>query len=274
MLGAIIGDLAGSIYEYDEFKKGKNLERRLEVLNKDNLIEENSFYTDDTILTIAILEAALHGKKFENYLKIYGLTHYKDTPNTKANHFKYMFSPDFIKWCKEEKEGNSMGSGALMRISPIGYLFNDLKEIDDITKMATIPSHNSALAIISAQTLNNLIYFGRKGYDKKEIMSKFYPYSKSLDKIRLENKFDSTCLVFDKCLAAFFESNSFEEAIRNAVSLGGDTDTIGAITGSIAEAYYGIPDNLIKQALSKLPAGFIASLEEGYQKVKKIWYNN
>lgn len=273
MLGAIIGDLAGSIYEYDEFKC-KDMNRRLSVLTKENLIEENSFYTDDTILTIAILDAVINGKDYDKTLKNYGLKYYNDIPNTKANHFKYMFSPGFIKWCKGEKEGNSMGSGALMRVSPIGYLFNSLKEIDDVTEMATIPSHNSALAIISAQTLNNLIYFGRKGYDKKEIMSKFYPYSKSLDKIRLENKFDSTCLVFDKCLVAFFESNSFEEAIRNAVSLGGDTDTIGAITGSIAEAYYGIPNELKEKALEKLPDDFVLKLGEGYQKVKKLWYNN
>ena len=270
MLGAIIGDLAGSLYEYDEFKKGKNLERRLEVLTKDNLIEKNSFYTDDTILTIAILEAVLHGEKFEEYLRMYGLTHYNDKPNTKANHFKYMFSPGFIKWCMEEKEGNSMGSGALMRVSPIGYLYNDLKTINDVTEKATIPSHDSALAIVTAQMVNNLIYFGRKGYTKEEIMRKLYPYYRPLDKIRLDNTFDSSCLIFDKCLVAFFESNSFEDAVRKAVSLGGDTDTIGAVTGSIAEAYYGVPDNLKEQALSKLPDDFVLYLDEGYQKIKKI----
>ena len=77
-------------------------------------------------------------------------------------------------------------------------------------------------------------------------------------------------MVFDKSLAAFFESNSFEDAVRKAVSLGGDTDTIGAITGSIAEAYYGIPDNLKEQALSKLPDDFVLKLQQGYQKVKKL----
>ena len=76
--------------------------------------------------------------------------------------------------------------------------------------------------------------------------------------------------VFDKCLTAFFDSNSFEDAVRKAVSLGGDTDTIGAITGSIAEAYYGVPDDLKDQALSKLPDDFVLKLNEGYQKVKKL----
>ncbi len=271
MLGAIIGDLAGSVYEYDEFKSVKrNIDRRVEVLKKDNLIDKDSFYSDDTILTIAILDAILEGKSYEEVLREYGLKYYKDVPNTKANHFKYMFSPEFIKWCKGEIEGKSMGNGALMRVSPIGYLFNDLDIIYKETEKATIPSHDSALAIVSAKALNNLIYLERKGYSKESLKLKFYPFSKSLDKIRLTNSFDSSCLVFDNCLTAFFESNSFEEAIRNAVSLGGDTDTIGAITGAIAEAYYGVPLELKDQALEKLPNDFVLKLEKGYQKVKKL----
>ncbi len=270
MLGAIIGDLAGSIYEYDEFKNGKNVDRRREVLSKDNLIEEDSFYSDDTILTIAVLDAILNGKKYEDYLRKYGLKYYQEQPKTKANHFKYMFSPDFIKWCKGNEEGNSMGSGALMRVSPVGYLFDDMETVIKESEKATIPSHNSVLAVVTAQTLNDLIYFGRKGYSKDEVMNKFYPIHGSLDKIRINNSFDSTCLVFDKCLTAFFDSNSFEDAVRKAVSLGGDTDTIGAITGSIAEAYYGVPDDLKDQALSKLPDDFVLKLNEGYQKVKKL----
>lgn len=271
MLGAIIGDLAGSLYEYDEFKsEKKNIDRRLEVLNKDNLLEENCFYSDDTILTIAIMDAILNDKDYESVLREYGLKHYLDKPNTNANHFKYMFSPDFIKWCKGESEGNSMGNGALMRVSPVGYLYDDSKTILEETEKATIPSHNSSLAIISAQALTNLIYLGRKGYTKEEVMVKFYPIHRSLDKIRLDNRFDSSCLVFDKCLAAFFDSNSFEDAVRKAVSLGGDTDTIGAITGSIAEAYYEIPNDLKEQALSKLPGEFTLKLECGYQKIRKL----
>lgn len=270
MLGAIIGDLAGSVYEYDEFKSGKNLDRRLEVLNKDNLIEKDSFYSDDTILTIAVLDAILNGKDYEGYLKKYGLKYFEYEPKTRANHFKYMFSPDFIKWCKGETEGKSMGNGALMRVSPIGYLFDNLDTIYDETEKATIPSHDSSLAVVSAKTLNNLIYLERKGYDKADLIKRFYPVSLPLDKIRLTNKFDGSCLVFDKCLAAFFESNSFEDAVRKAVSLGGDTDTIGAITGSIAEAYYGVPDDLKQQALAKLPDDFVLKLNEGYQKVKKL----
>ena len=270
MLGAVIGDLAGSLYEYDEFKSGKNLDRRLEILNKDNLIEENSFYSDDTILTIAILDAIMNNRNYGEVLKEYGLKYYLDEPNTKANHFKYMFSPSFIKWCRGEKEGNSMGNGALMRVSPIGYLFNDLETILKETEKATIPSHDSALSIVSAEALTNLIYLGRKGYTKDDVMVKFYPIHRDLGKIRLDSKFDSSCLIFDKCLAAFFDSNSFEDAVRKAVSLGGDTDTIGAITGSIAEAYYGVPNDLKEQALSKLPDDFVLKLNEGYQKVKKI----
>ena len=271
MLGAVIGDLAGSIYEYDEFKsKKKNIDKRMEILNKDNLIEKNSFYSDDTILTIAVLDAILEGKDYETVLREYGLKYYQDVPNTKANHFKYMFSPEFIKWCRGKSEGKSMGNGALMRVSPIGYLFNDLDTIYEETKKATIPSHDSPLAIVSAQSLNTLIYMGRRESSKESMKPAFYPLKKSLDKIRFTNRFDSSCLVFDNCLTAFFESNSFEDAIRKAISLGGDTDTIGAITGSIAEAYYGVPLELKNQALEKLPYDFVLKLEKGYQKVKKL----
>ena len=253
MLGAIIGDLAGSVYEYDEFKSVKrNIDRRKEFL------------------IIAILDAISEGRSYEASLKKYELKYYQDKPNTKANHFKYMFSPEFIKWCRGKSEGKSMGNGALMRVSPIGYLFNDLDTIYEETKKATIPSHDSPLAIVSAQSLNTLIYMGRREFSKESMKPAFYPFKKSLDKIRFTNRFDSSCLVFDNCLTAFFESNSFEDAIRKAISLGGDTDTIGAITGSIAEAYYGVPLELKNQALEKLPYDFVLKLEKGYQKVKKL----
>lgn len=271
MLGAVIGDLAGSIYEYDEFKsKEKNIDKRMEILNKDNLIEKNSFYSDDTILTIAVLDAILEGKDYETVLREYGLKYYQDVPNTKANHFKYMFSPEFIKWCRGKSEGKSMGNGALMRVSPIGYLFNDLEKVLKESEKATIPSHDCSLAIVLAQSLNTLIYMGRRGSSKESMKPAFYPFKKSLDKIRLTNGFDSSCLVFDNCLAAFFESSSFEDAIRKAISLGGDTDTVGAITGSIAEAYYGVPLELKDQALEKLPNDFVLKLNEGYQKINKL----
>ncbi len=271
MLGTIIGDLAGSIYEYDEFKsKEINLNRRLEVLTKDNLIDDDCFYSDDTILTIAILDAILDGRSYEEVLREYGLKYYKDEPNTKASHFKYMFSPTFIKWCKGQRKGDSAGNGALMRVSPIGYLFDDLNDILRETKKATIPSHNSKLAIKSSSNLNTIIYMMRKGYADNDLREKFYPISRSIEKVRLTNSFDSTCLVLDNCLMALFESSSFEEAVRIAVSLGGDTDTVGAITGSLAEAYYGIPLDLKSQALEKLPEVFVRKLERGYQKIKKL----
>ena len=257
MLGAIIGDLAGSVYEYDEFK-GKS--RCLDVLTKDNLIEEDSFYSDDTILTIAILDAVLNGLDYETVLREYGLKYYKNVPKTRANHFKYMFSPDFIKWCKGEKEGNSIGNGALMRVSPIGYLFDDLGVILRETEKATIPSHNSDLAIKMAKKLNEIIYLGRKGNFISDINYNFVNLS--------YKKFDSTCLVLDKCFLALCGSKSFEEAVRRAISLGGDTDTVGAITGSMAEAYFEIPLDLKEKTLEKLPKEFVLKLEKGY-KIKK-----
>ncbi len=271
MLGAIIGDLAGSIYEYDEFKnKDININRRMEILSKSNLIDEDSFYSDDTILTIAILEAILDVRPYGDVLREYGLKYYLDEPDTNASHFKYMFSPNFIKWCKGEIKGESMGNGALMRVSPVGFLYDDLFLVLKESMKATIPSHNSYLSVVSAQTLNTLIYMGRQGYSKDELKDNFYPVRKSLDEIRLTNEFDSSCLVLEKCIVAFLESESFEDAIRKAISLGGDTDTIGAITGSLAEAYFSIPCDLKEAAFEKIPNDFALKLERGYQKVKKL----
>lgn len=269
MLGAIIGDLTGSIYEYDEYNK-KNIERTCEVLTKDNLIEKDSFYTDDTVLTMAILDAILEEKDYVDSLKQYALKYKDYIPNTKANHFENLFSPNFIKWCQGNEEKSSFGNGALMRVSPIGYLYNSFDEVINETKKATMPSHNSSLALSSAEVLNAIIYKFRQGtnFDKMKII--FCPSSTPIDKMRLTNEFDSSCLVFEKCKNVLFQSNSFEDALRKAVSLGGATGTIGAITGSMAEAYYGIPDHLKEQALAKLPNEFIDKLNKGYAKIKKL----
>lgn len=267
MLGAIIGDLAGSIYEYSEYKE-VNLARRLSVLNKDNLIDDDSFYTDDTIMTIAILNSVLNGTSYQKNLRSYGLRFYDKVPETKAQHFTYMFSPNFIKWCQRKGTSDSTSNEALIRVSPIAYLNEDLNKILKETKKATIPTHNTDIAIKGAQKVNSIIYYGRLGLSKKSLKMIYLTDKTSLSYLQRYNTFDSTCKVLDKCINVLLQSSSFEDAVRKAISIGGDTDTIGAITGSMAEALYGIPEELKVKAYDKLPKEFIDELDKGYKKVK------
>lgn len=259
MYGAIIGDLAGSIYEFDQIKK-------ISSISVNKLIEDNSFYSDDTILTIAILNAILCDKDYEKYMKKYMKEYMDYKPNYKP-YFKTTFSPQLIKWYKGEIEGRSKGNGAMMRISPIGYLFDNEYDVVKESLLATTPSHDSVEAIHSAQIVSLIIYWGRLGMSKEEIISKL---TKSLS-YQPFNKFNTTCSeTLPNCLYALFSSNSFEEAIRKIISYGGDTDTNACIVGSMAEALYGIDESLILLAKQKIPTEFTDILENGYHKVKKL----
>ena len=275
MLGAIIGDLTGSLDEYQEFKdslkKTINLKRRLERLHKQELIEEESFYSDDTILTIAILDAILNNESYESKLKEYGLK-YKDEIPKNIDYFDYMFSPGFIKWCNSNEVGKSIGNGSAMRVSSVGYLFNDEETVLKEAEKATIPSHNTKEAVDAASAVALSIYLARKGLNReliKEIIStKFnYKLDYDLEELRKVYLFDGSYKVVPLCIYVALSSNSFEESIRKAVSIGGDTDTIACITGSISEALFGIPDKYIDKAYSKLPNEFVKLLKKGYERI-------
>ena len=254
MLGAIIGDLSGSIYEYGQIKQVSNIK-----VNK--LIEDNAFFSDDTILTIAILDAILNDKDYNKYLKKYANEFMDYKPNIKP-YFKTTFSPNFTKWSKENYIGKSSGNGAMMRISSVGYLFNSEEEVIENARLATIPSHNTKEAIDCATLIALIIFYSRKGYNKNQIIEKL--------KIKLNYKpfakFNYTCYeTLDNCLYALFTSNSFEESIRKVISYGGDTDTNACIVGSIAEEFYGIDEKLKNQALEKIPVSFVKTLSKAYK---------
>ncbi len=132
MWGAVIGDLAGSIYEYEQTK-------HFSKLNPKELINEESFYSDDTILTITILDAILNDRNYEYYLKKYAKNFLIYKPDF-SPYFKGIFSPGFTKWALNQKNGKSIGNGVMMRISAVGYLFNNKKDIINNARLATIPS--------------------------------------------------------------------------------------------------------------------------------------
>lgn len=251
MYGAIIGDLAGSIYEYKNLKEIKSIK-----MNK--LIEDNAFYSDDTILTIAILDAILNDKDYGKYLRKY----IKDYMNYKPGfnpYFKTPFSPNLIKLGNLNEQFTSTGNGALMRISPVGYMFNTYEEVVENSRLATIPSHNTKESIDSATTIALIIFYLRMGYSKEEVFKKmninveYRPFA----------KFNTTCKeTIGNCLYAFYNSISFEDSIRKTLQMGGDTDTNCAIVGSLSEALYGIDDSLIEQVNKKIPEDFVKILSK------------
>lgn len=249
MYGAIIGDLAGSIYEYEQTKS-------IRKISIHEIINENSFYSDDTILTIAIADAILNGKKYEKYLRNYIKFYSSYKPNFKP-YFKKTFSPKLMKWAESNIIGTSIGNGAMMRISPIGFMFDNEEEVIENARLATLPSHNSEQAISAATTIALIIFYLRKGFSLEKI------YNMLNIELRFTefNHFNATCNeTIDNCLYILYYSNSFEDAIRQTIALGGDTDTNACIVGSMAEALYGIDNALINQANQKLPKEFIKVL--------------
>ena len=176
MLGAIYGDKSGSIYEYAQIKTIKPIEA-------EELIQKDSFYSDDTIETIAIMDAILNHKDYGDTLKEYILANENYRPNFEP-YFKSSFSPNTLKWAKGLGISNSIGNGAMMRISPVGYLFDIEEDVIENAKLATIPSHNSKEAIDSATIIALMIFYFRKGltkeavFDKLNLSVKYEPFLK------------------------------------------------------------------------------------------------
>ena len=261
MWGAIVGDLAGSIYEFEQTKGIKGIN-----INQNEIISENSFFSDDTILTIAIMEAIQTDQDYEKHLRKYGNLYKNYKPNCKP-YFNTIFSPGFMKWCNSNEIGTSIGNGAMMRISPIGFLFDNEKDVKENARLATIPSHNSKEAIVYATLTALIIFYARQGMPKNEILRKLNLQLK----YKPFEKFNITCSqTFDNCIFALFNSNCFEESIQTVLSYGGDTDTNACIVGSMAEALYGINPELIKKARKHIPEDFISILERAYKNKNSI----
>lgn len=283
MLGAIIGDIVGSYYEVEEVNALKNnpdkkrsYEERIKILDKNTpLFIKECSYTDDTVLTTAIASSLLTGESFEESLKEYGT---KELSLGVDAYGRSRFGKGFISWLKGEKEGDSFGNGASMRISPIGYFYDDLKYVLEVAKSATIPSHNNKEAIKGAQAVASTIYLARNNYSKEEIKdfleSKFgYFFNYDLEYLQRNYKFSSkTNDSVPQAIFCFLESTDFEDCLRKSISIGGDTDTIAAISCSIAESYYGIPEDIRKQALTYIPESYKKKITEFYNilKLKEI----
>ncbi|KXK18298.1 MAG: ADP-ribosylation/Crystallin J1 [Chloroflexi bacterium OLB15] len=255
MIGAIIGDIVGSVYEWDNIK------------TKDfTLFHSGCHFTDDTVMTVAISEALKKGGRpddFVDEIKKWGRL-YPDAGY--GGHFRrWLFSNDRDPY-------NSWGNGSAMRVSPCGWVVplqqfirEGFEDVRDYARRSAEVTHSHPEGIKGAQAVALAIFFMRhgaarndldtyKGYLKRDLTEWFdYDLDRRLDDIRPTYSFDVSCQgSVPEAIIAFLESTDFEDAIRNAVSLGGDSDTIAAITGSIAEAAYGVPDDLRNKALTFL----------------------
>ena len=253
MLGAIIGDVAGSYYEVLEVnevkqKKKRSYEERIKILDSNTpLFTEQSSCTDDSVLTYSIYAAIKNNDQdYEKYLRFYGN---KESRLGNDMYGRSRFGKGFVDWLQGEYQGISYGNGAPMRISPVGFLFDNLEEVKENAYLATIPSHNHDEAIKAAEAVAVSIFLLRKGHSKEEVKAyvedTYYRLNYDLEDLRHNYKFTSKAeSSTPQALFCFFESHDFESTIRNAISIGGDTDTIACIAGSLAESAYGVPEDL------------------------------
>jgi type I restriction enzyme M protein len=245
MLGAIIGDIVGSRFELNNIKS-----------KKFKFLTYKCSPTDDSIMTLAIAQAILVSKPDYSDLSMKVVErmqkigrHYPDCG----------YGRGFYKWIFSDtpQPYNSFGNGAAMRVSAAGFAANSLEETKLLSRKITEVTHNHPEGIKGAEATAIAIYLAKTGKNILEIRDyidkNYYPMNFTLDQIKSSYKFNETCQnTVPQALMAFFESTGFEDAIRNAISIGGDSNTIAAICGGVAEAYYGIPSKLRKHALTFL----------------------
>ena len=239
MIGALAGDIIGSVYEWHNIK------------TKDfALFSDRCVFTDDSILTIALADSILTGTSYVENLK----TFYRWYPDGG-------YGGGFHRWARSPTAGpyNSWGNGAAMRISPVGYAYDDLDTVLQNATAFTAITHSHPEGIKGGQAVAAAIFLARTGESKTAIQEYIerqfhYDLRTPVDEIRPTYVFDVSCQgTVPQALRAFIDSSDFEDAIRTAVSLGGDTDTLACITGGVAQAFYGsVPDAIQRKVYSLL----------------------
>ncbi len=255
MLGAIIGDIVGSRFEWHNYKS-----KDFEFLNY------QCFFTDDSVMSLALCKALLQSGNGFADLSEQAITCMREFGK---NYPHAGYGGGFSSWLLSvnPQPYNSFGNGAAMRVSGCGYVANSIEEAKRLSKAVTEVTHNHPEGLKGAEAVAVAVFLARSGWNLLEIrdyiVKNYYRIGFTLDSIREEYDFDVTCQgSVPQALEAFFESTDFEDAIRNAISIGGDSDTIAAITGAVAEAYYGIPTEIRKHALTFLDERLLAILVE------------
>ena len=242
MIGAIIGDIVGSRFEWDNHR------------SKDfDFLTHKCFFTDDSVMSLAVCDALLHAKPDYSDLNKMAVESMQRIGRPYP-HCGYGGSFHHWMYSDNPQPYNSYGNGAAMRVSGCGYAANSIEEAIQLSKAVTEVTHNHPEGIKGAEATAVAVYMAKTGSSLMEIqdyiVKHYYPIDFTLDSIRDTYQFNETCQdTVPQAFEAFFESTSFEDAIRNAISIGGDSDTLAAITGAIAESYYGVPTNIRKHAL-------------------------
>ena len=255
MLGAIIGDIVGSRFEFDNHKS-----KEFGLFGGDGLRRRPCNFNDDTVLTAAVADALMTVGKLFDEKTLIGTLIYKMHEYGRL-YPNAGFGGKFFDWLYEGRVEpyNSFGNGSAMRVSPCAWCAETLEECLKLAEISAAVTHNHPEGIKGAKATAAAIFLAREGKRKEDIRhyieENYYPHAfeKTLDEIRPTYKFNETCQeTVPQALEAFYESTSFEDAIRCAVSVGGDSDTLACITGSIAEAFYGIPKEIEEKACSFL----------------------
>ncbi len=252
MIGAIAGDIIGSVYE------------RCPIKTKEfPLFHQRCRFTDDTVLTIAVADAILTGRPYDQSVREIG-RRYPDAG----------YGGSFIGWLHSDhpQPYNSWGNGSAMRVSPVGFAFNTEADVlSEAAKTAGI-SHNHPEGVKGAQATALSVYLARLGHTKEEIREQIgqrfeYDMHRTVDNIRPTYTFDISCQgTVPEAIIAFLDSSSYEDAVRNAISLGGDSDTLACITGGIAEAFYGDVPGAIRSKAEALLTPDLLQITEAFRR--------
>jgi len=258
MYGAILGDIIGSPYEFDRGSKTKDFP----------LFSRCSEFTDDTVMTIAVAEAFLDMQfAEEDDVTRDRLISYLQEWGRRYPHAGYGLR--FSRWLRDKypEPYNSWGNGSAMRVSAVGWLFDDLQMTRAMARLSASVTHNHPEGIKGAEATASAIFLARTGSTKEEIKAYIeenfhYDLSRSCDEIRPDYYHVESCQeTVPEAITAFLEGQSFEDVIRTAVSLGGDCDTLTCIAGSIAEAFYGVPEELKAECRKRLPENLLDVLQ-------------
>ncbi len=266
MYGAILGDIIGSPFEFDRGDKTKDFK----------LFSRRSHFTDDSVMTLAVCEALLKVGQDTTVKEI------EDAVITSMQSWGRRYPHEgyggyFRRWltARHPEPYNSFGNGSAMRVSATGWLYDSLEKTRVVAKATANVTHNHPEGIKGAEATASAIFMARNGSSKEEIKKYIenefhYDLNRTLDEIRPNFHMDETCQkTVPEAIIAFLEARDFEDAIRNAVSLGGDTDTLGAITGSIAEAYFGISETLISECRNRINKDMRDVVDAFYSFVRK-----
>jgi len=260
MYGAILGDLIGAPWEF----------KRMKHKDFTPLIRPDTGITDDSIMTVAIADSLLHEIPPAEAMRDWGrrVMPAENVAGYGASFIKWLASPEI------QPPYNSYGNGAAMRVSPAGWLYDDLEVTLEIARLVTDVTHNHPEGVKGAQAIAMAMFLARQNETtlkiRESVQERFgYDLDRSVDQCREEHIYNEFCQIcVPDSIVCALDSESYEDAVRNAVSLGGDADTLGAIAGSIAEVIHGIPDDLIAKAQPYLDESFRPIIEEFYERVK------